>query len=295
MVPQPLYTALQHAVETILGSATAQFGMQPVGGGSINQCFKITAAGRQWFCKANKLDAFPRLFETERQGLQLLAQQQVIGVPAARLFAVEPPYQILVLEWIEPGREDNKFWKLFGAQLAALHQRTAPQFGLDHDNYIGSVPQSNRQADTWTRFFAEQRLQPMVERCRLQQLLPAADIALFEKLYRKLEDIFADRERPCLLHGDLWSGNFICSASGQPYLVDPAASYGHRSADLAMTTLFGGFDKSFYESYDHHYPFPPQYKEQWKVCNLYPLLIHLLLFGKSYLRSIQQTLREFAQ
>lgn len=294
MLPQPLFTALQHAITTCLGFPGTQFQFQPVGGGSINQCFRISAEGQQFFCKVNKLHEFPRLFETERRGLQLLSQQQVIGVPATRLFAAEPPYQILLLEWIEPGRADGQFWKLFGAQLAEIHHKTAQQFGLDHDNYMGSVPQSNRQMDDWNQFFVQQRLQPMVEKCSAQQLLSAADIRLFEKLYGKLKGIFPGSEPPSLLHGDLWSGNFICSSSGQPYLVDPAAYYGHRSIDLAMTTLFGGFDKSFYESYHHHYPFPQQHEEQWKICNLYPLLIHLLLFGKSYLRSIKQTLHQFS-
>lgn len=294
MIPQSLHAALQHAVNTCLGFPVTSFHFQSVGGGSINQCFKISAGGQQFFCKVNQLQEFPRLFETERRGLQLLARQQVIGVPATRLFAADPPYQVLLLEWIEPGRPDPKFWKSFGTRLAELHHKTAPQFGLDHDNYMGSVPQSNRQADDWIRFFVRQRLQPMVVRCQAQRLLPAADVRLFENLYGKMKDIFPDQEPPCLVHGDLWSGNFICAASGQPYLVDPAAFYGHRSVDLAMTTLFGGFDKSFYEAYHHHYPFPLQYNEQWKVCNLYPLLIHLLLFGKSYLGSIQQTLRDFS-
>ena len=82
----------------------------------------------------------------------------------------------------------------------------------------------------------------------------------------------------------------MCNQNFMPVLIDPAVYFGHRSVDLAMTTLFGGFDKSFYEAYHYHYPFPANYKMQWSVCNLYPLLIHLLLFGKSYLSQIEHTL-----
>lgn len=294
MLPQPLYAALLHAVNSCLAAPVSGFQFQAVGGGSINPCFKISTPGHELFCKVNRIREFPGLFETERRGLQLLAAQQVIATPSIRLFAVEGAYQILLLEWIEPGGATASFWKLFGAQLAALHQKTAPQYGLDHDNYMGSVPQQNGQTADWIPFLVQQRLQPLVEKCRNENLLPAADIQMFENLYGKMDEFFPGKEPPSLLHGDLWSGNFICAASGKPYLIDPAVYYGHPAADLGMTTLFGGFNKSFYESYHYHFPLPPQHRDQWKVCNLYPLLIHLLLFGKSYLRSIHQTLREFA-
>jgi len=107
-----------------------------------------------------------------------------------------------------------------------------------------------------------------------------------------LSNIFAT-EPPALLHGDLWSGNYLCSATGQPVLIDPAVYYGHRNMDMAMTTLFGGFDALFYESYHYHFPLPANYRQQWEVCNLYPLLIHLNLFGKSYLANILNTIRQY--
>jgi fructosamine-3-kinase len=109
-------------------------------------------------------------------------------------------------------------------------------------------------------------------------------------LYQKLPQFFDDGEKPALLHGDLWSGNYMCSCTGTPLLIDPAVYYGHRCMDLAMTTLFGGFDAAFYEAYQHYFPLPKNYAVQREICNLYPLLIHLLLFGRSYLTSIQQTL-----
>jgi fructosamine-3-kinase len=123
-------------------------------------------------------------------------------------------------------------------------------------------------------------------------LLQARHLNAFENLYQQLKNIF-DHEQPALLHGDLWSGNFMCDQDSEPVLIDPAVYFGHRSMDLGMTTLFGGFDKSFYETYSYHLPFPNNYSEQWDICNLYPLLIHLNLFGVGYLGQIERILQSY--
>ena len=123
-------------------------------------------------------------------------------------------------------------------------------------------------------------------------LLENQDIDRFESLYTKLENVYIE-ENYSLLHGDLWSGNYICDRDKNPVLIDPAVYYGSRHMDLAMTTLFGGFDKKFYEVYNHYHPLPSNYRMIWDICNLYPLLIHLNLFGRSYLSSILSIIRQF--
>jgi fructosamine-3-kinase len=158
---------------------------------------------------------------------------------------------------------------------------------------MGSVPQLNTPDRSWISFFINQRLSPLVEMCITANLLPGSFAESIANLYEFLPKLFGEAV-PSLLHGDLWSGNFLCNKQAQPVLIDPAVYFGHRSIDLGMTTLFGGFDKEFYEAYHYHYPFPDNYKEQWEVCNLYPLLIHLLLFGKSYLRQIQATVHKYS-
>lgn len=198
-----------------------------------------------------------------------------------------------MLQWIECGERTEAFWKTLGEGLAALHQITNDAFGFAENNYMGSVPQSNDAHLTWTDFFARQRLRPVIKKCFDKKLLSKKHRLEFERLEQKLPNFF-EEEKPSLLHGDLWSGNFMCDKNGQPVLIDPAVYYGHRSMDLAMTTLFGGFRSPFYETYNHHFPFPENYKEQWAVCNLYPLLIHLFLFGASYLPQIERTLGQFA-
>lgn len=200
--------------------------------------------------------------------------------------------QVLLLEWIPAGPRTKEFWKAFGSGLAALHQIHNEHHGLDHDNYMGSVEQANDREADWCRFFMHRRLQPLVQQCTHQNLLNPKHLQLFEKLYKRLPGLF-EAEPPSLLHGDLWSGNFMCDDASRPVLIDPAVYYGHRSMDLGMTTLFGGFDAQFYQSYHYHYPLPSNYAEQWQVCNLYPLLIHLRLFGSSYRSQIESTLQAF--
>lgn len=266
--------------------------LQPVGGGSINQTYKLTFSNTHtWFCKINHAAKFLHLFLKEKQGLEALRKTGAIKTPEVIAYAVLNDYQVLILEWIESGPKTTHFFKTFAEQLAALHRITAENFGWEVDNYIGSVPQQNRFQKDWATFFIEQRLGPLVQQCLAKNLLSEKEYGLFKNLYQKLPRFFDDGEGPALLHGDLWSGNYMCNQDGAPVLIDPAVYYGHRCMDLAMTTLFGGFDTSFYEAYQRCFPLPEDYKQQLEICNLYPLLIHLLLFGRSYLTPIQQTLK----
>ena len=263
-----------------------------VGGGSINETYRIKTATQTFFCKINSQAELPGLFDAEQSGLALLASQQVIRIPQVIANEHINGSQILILEWIEQGLKSEAFWETFGRQLATLHHVHNNQFGLATDNYMGALPQSNTLTGSWTDFFIYQRLQPQIKLALDHKLLEPAHAKQFEKLYQHLGVIF-QAEPPTLLHGDLWSGNFLCDDKGKPVLIDPAVYYGHRSMDLAMTTLFGGFDARFYESYNYHFPLPTNYRQQWEVCNLYPLLIHLNLFGKSYLAGILSTIRQY--
>ena len=264
-----------------------------IGGGSINETYRISFGDGSIFCKLNSVSKFPQLFQTECLGLELIGRQGLIKTPAVIDCFEQDDTQVLLLEWIQPGKRTEAFWKTFGEQLAALHYVSADCFGLHEDNYMGSVPQSNHQHKTWIEFFATKRLQPMTNRCYQKQLLNKTHLQRFENLEKRLAEIFND-EKPSLLHGDLWSGNFMCNQTSEAVLIDPAVYYGHRSIDLAMTTLFGGFRSPFYEAYNYHYSFPKNYEAQWAVCNLYPLLIHLYLFGSGYLPQIERTLQQFS-
>ena len=278
----------------------AELRLQPVGGGSINAAYQLSTNNNasemelvsKWFAKFNRLDQFPDLFKTESAGLALLRDQHIIRVPETVACLQAEGHQLLLLEWIDEGLRTPAFWRLFGEQLAALHRRTAPAFGLPQNNYMGALPQDNTPTANWVDFFIHRRLEPQVRMAADHGLLDKPAMERFQRLYLRLTELFPP-EPPSLLHGDLWSGNFLCDDKGRPVLIDPAVYYGHRSIDLAMTTLFGGFEKPFYEAYHHHYPFPPDHFRQWDICNLYPLLIHLNLFGRGYLPNILNTIRSY--
>ena len=290
---EPLAKTIRLKLNDLFPSSVDAIQFSPVGGGSINETCAIKFGKQQLFCKINSATKFPQLFEKERKGLEWLGRQNIIRVPQVIDCFETGKQQVLLLEWITEGERTESFWKNFGKQLAALHQVSNNYFGLDEDNYMGSVHQSNVPKDNWIDFFIHQRLQPLIQQCLSQKLLTSAHAAQFDNLYKQLPSVFEKGSKPSLLHGDLWSGNFMCDQNSQPVLIDPAVYFGHASIDLGMTTLFGGFRSGFYDAYNYHSPFPSNYTQQWEVCNLYPLLIHLLLFRRSYLSPIERTLNSY--
>ena len=287
-----LTVILQKKLTNFFGT-TGEVRLHTIGGGSINDTYHVLFNREPLFCKVNSATKFPHLFLSEKRGLQLLARQNIVNTPTVIDHFEADGYQFLLLQWVPEGERTERFWKKFGEQLAALHRVSHPHHGLNETNYMGSVPQQNTPNQLWCEFFAAERLSPLIKRCTEKGQLTKTQVVMFEKLQKKLSSIF-EEEPPSLLHGDLWSGNFMCDADSEPVLIDPAVYFGHRSVDLAMTTLFGGFQKPFYEAYHFHFPLPANHPEQWAVCNLYPLLIHLYLFGRGYLPQIERTLKQFA-
>jgi fructosamine-3-kinase len=196
------------------------------------------------------------------------------------------------MEFIKSSDRKKDFWMAFGQRLAGLHRHTNEKFGLDHDNFIGSLPQKNNFHDEWPSFFIEERLEVQIRLAKDHSLLSKTDIQNFEYLFNQLNQIFPD-EPPALIHGDLWSGNFMVDEKGEPCIIDPAVYYGHREMDIAMSRLFGGFDRLFYESYNREFPMEPGWEERMDICNLYPLMVHVNLFGEGYLGSVRRIIGRF--
>jgi fructosamine-3-kinase len=267
--------------------------MQIIGGGSINYCYKYTANSRSFFIKYNNLNQFPDIIKNEVEGLKAIADTQSIATPEIILFDQVDSFEFLILPFIEQGRATHQVWETFGEQLAVLHQNHNEFYGWNRDNYIGSLKQSNKNHSDFITFFREERLQKQINLASSSRLLSSADIQAFETLFSHLPNIIPDN-KPSLVHGDLWSGNFMVSNDGIPYLIDPSIQYNFRETDIAFTYLFGGFDQRFYESYQAHFPLAPGFNERVKIYNLYPLLVHLNLFGNSYLHSIQSTLKFYS-
>ncbi len=265
----------------------------PIGGGDISQARLLETSRGRFFIKLNRGAGAVRMFATEAKGLELLSATKTLQTPQVIGWADSPDGNFLLLEYIETSYRSEGFWEEFGTALAALHRHTSPHFGLDHDNFIGSLPQRNGLHSTWTDFFIHERLGPQLDLALETDRLQSADARLFEKLYPKLPDI-CPAEPPSLTHGDLWSGNFLVGAGSHPVLIDPAVSYAHRETDLAMSRLFGGFERPFYRSYEAAWPLAPGFEQRLPVFQLYYLMVHLNLFGGGYAGSVRSILRRFA-
>lgn len=290
-MPSSVPPEIRMEVEAATSSTVTGFSF--ASGGCINNGGTCTTTKGSLFLKWNDQKRYPRMFETEARGLSLLKRSTILHVPAVICCGVVERYQYLLLENIQEGRRREDYWRDFGIGLAHLHRTSANHFGLDHDNYIGSLPQSNTETLSWPEFFVEQRLRKQLSLAINSKRLDDRMKKKFELMFEKLPALLTD-EPPSLIHGDLWGGNIMTNASGQPSLIDPAVYFGNREVDLAMTTLFGGFDPEFLTHYRHAYPLAPGYEERFKLYNLYPLLVHVNLFGGGYARQVEAVVNQFA-
>lgn len=268
------------------------FSLERVSGGDINNAYRLDTNHGSFFVKTNSASRFPRMFEMEALGLGMLRSVNAFTVPKVLAFSEENETSYLLLEWIESSNPAPDFWQNFGKQLAQLHQNTFNSFGLNENNYIGSLPQSNQQNNTWADFFIKERLQAQIKMAVDAGKMDNQTFKQFENLYKELPSIFPE-EPPALLHGDLWSGNYMVGNNGEPVIMDPAVYYGHREMDIAMTKLFGGFSSEMFHSYNEQYPLQLGWENRIAICNLYPLLVHVNLFGGGYLQQVKSVLRIF--
>ncbi|HVB03706.1 MAG TPA: fructosamine kinase family protein [Chitinophagaceae bacterium] len=292
MISIGLVRAFESGLSGLSGMKITIKQVLPVSGGDINSCFRLDAGSAQFFLKLNQAGQYPDMFEKEFRGLEMLKKQKVAAVPEPLITGILDNKAWLITEWVEKGKPVSGFWDDFAIAIASLHYCSQENFGLKEDNYIGTIPQSNQYHAKWAGFFGEKRIHPLIKMAVDRNLMEKNDKVQAENLCNRLEEVFPE-EKPALLHGDLWSGNFIVAKNGSPCIFDPAVYYGHREMDLAMTRLFGGFDTRFYSSYDRYYPLMTGWKKRVGICQLYPLMVHLILFGRSYLSAIKETLKPF--
>lgn len=265
--------------------------IQRISGGSINEAYKFTYGDQKYFMKINDAGKFPEMFECEISGLNELKKVNSWKVPTPVFTKVIEQSQFLVLNYLESVNENGLFFFNLGESLAKLHQIKSDNYGYPRNNYIGSLIQNNTFENNWDDFFYYYRLEPLLEWCFNSALMDKIILRKFENFRDKIKDIFPN-EKPCMLHGDLWNGNKMNTPDG-PCVFDPAVYYGHREMDLAMTKLFGGFNSEFYDAYENAYPLQKNWKSRVELCNLYPLLVHVKLFGTSYLHEVIQTIKKF--
>lgn len=260
-------------------------------GGSINRVYKCSTKQVELVLKLNESEQYPLMFEKEEQGLDLLNLSS-FRVPNVLNKGVYQNISYLMLEHID--NKGNKINEIdLGTQLAEMHQITSDSFGLDHDNYIGSIPQINNKESDWTTFYQSMRLEPLARKAFDSGYIETKALKLFEKVYKELDNLIPV-EPPSLIHGDLWQGNIICDENFSPVLIDPAVYYGHREIDLAMLQLFGNISHDTIEAYNNVYPLGKDWHTRIDLHQLYPLLVHLILFGGSYYESVLKTLKKYA-
>ena len=261
----------------------------PVGGGDISAAWRMPTDHGAVFLKTGPAASY-EMFAAEAEGLAELAGANAVRVPEALATGQQNDTAFLATEWLALERTSAAAERQLGGQLATLHRRTREQFGWHRDNTIGLTPQHNPWMDDWVDFYREHRLRYQLElaadngfRGELQ--------ALGTRLMRRLPIFFEHYEpRASLLHGDLWGGNWSC-CNGVPVIFDPAVYYGDREADLAMTRLFGGFGRAFYEAYEANWPLEPGHRERDALYQLYHVLNHLNLFGSGYLSRALELMR----
>ena len=266
----------------------------PVHGGDINSAYCL-AGQKNYFLKINDAGRYPAMFEKEARGLDVLrnaAGNTSLHIPATIKHGETNNQQYLLLEWISPGRPASNFWENFGRSLAILHQHTSDSFGWMEDNYIGSLVQANTKHENWASFYTHCRIIPLVRELFDRKIFSTNDVNHAEACCAQFGEIFPN-ETPALLHGDLWSGNFMTAQDGQAAIYDPAVYYGHREMDLGMTRLFGGFQERFYKAYDEAYPLENSWECRLDFAQLYPLLVHAVLFGGHYVAQVRNIIQRF--
>ncbi len=284
---------IQH-IEQTTGQVFSVKQQQTMGGGSINDAFLLTGDDeKQYFVKTN-LSGQQAMFEAEAKGLQEMASSNTIKVPQPVCFGENKSQSYIVLEYLDMGGRANQ--NVLGEQLAAMHQKTAEQFGWEINNTIGATFQENTWNKSWIDFWSEHRLGFQLQ-LAAQNGYGGVLQSLGEKLLIEMPKLFTGREiKPSMLHGDLWGGNVAGLKDGTPVIFDPAFYYGDREADLAMTYVFGGFSADFYASYQNVFPLDDGFAVRKTFYNIYHIINHLNLFGGGYhgqsIHMLEQVLAE---
>jgi fructosamine-3-kinase len=282
--------ALRAKLAARLGSPVLR--MDAASGGDINQTFTIALGdGRRLFVKTHAAPP-ANMYPCEARGLAWLAEPRALRVPEVLLAcdADEQGPACLVLERVLTGKRTSRFDEALGQGLAALHRAGAPSFGFAEPNYIALLAQDNAPLPNWGRFYAERRIAPQLRLAQHHGHLAGGLARKLETLCDRLPSLLGPEEAPARLHGDLWSGNLLCDAQGAPCLIDPAVYGGHREIDLAMMRLFGGFAERTFAAYDAAFPLAPGHAERVPLYQLYPLLVHVNLFGGQYVAQVERSI-----
>ena len=279
MLSQALTQSISHHISHSIQKSFQIEKSQVLHGGDINQAYKITDHDRTYFVKINQADRVD-MFEAERDGLNQIANTRTIRVPKPICTGTAEEYSYLVLEYLPIVALTDKTRYELGMKLAELHLVSgSTAFGLGRDNTIGTISQPNSWTANWIDFWRDARIKHQLALA----IQKGANFTYTNQLLDAIPTILKDHlPKPSLVHGDLWDGNVGALTTGEVVIFDPAAYWGDREVDLAMTELFGGFGAEFYKGYESIYPIAPGFAKRKTLYNLYHILNHYNLFGGSY-------------
>lgn len=255
-----------------------------VTGGDINDAYHVKLNEGQRFIKVNKSESALSMFETEFNGLKFLKEHS-IKVPKPYKYGKIGDWSYLIISWIDQNHFGAFSDEEFAESLSSLHCNTNDKFGFIHDNFIGTLPQINTLSVDWLEFYYEYRIIPQIKMAvnngRLNQMYVKKIDSVFHNVSKDMPRVI-----PSLLHGDLWHGNFLTDTDGNTVFIDPAIYFGHHEIDLAMMKLFGGWDDRVFRLYGSLTDLASNWKDRLKFYQLYYLLVHLNLFGGSYVNNV---------
>ena len=286
-----LLSSVARQINSVTGESIATESCRSVSGGCINDAWIVSAtSGANYFVKFNR-DAPAAMFSAEADGLNAMRATGAIRVPEVITFGeLDSGGSFLVLDSIQTGSRSNQprdYFETFGRSLAEMHRLgTSERFGFESDNWLGSSVQLNPWMNDWSTFWIEARLVPQLKMARDTGHSDQRLQTLGDRLINRIGQLLnSDAEPPALIHGDLWSENYLADENGKPAIFDPACYYANREAEFGMTKLFGGFPQAFYDAYHEAWPLSEGWETRVELYTLYHLLNHLNLFGRSYLGS----------
>ena len=264
-----------------------------VGGGCINNSVRISTSVGDFFLKWNA-SAPTDMFMKEAIGLNEMSLAGSSLIIPKVIWSKEADYfpGLLLMEYLQPSCNSSAFDERLGRGIAQLHRKTASAFGFHHSNYCGTTLQDNTWTESWPKFFAQRRIWSLVQQIKTTRGMSSEELRNYEKLVNRIPLILSHSTQPSLIHGDLWSGNYMYTANG-PALIDPACYYADREMELGMMKLFGGFSSTVWGAYQEEFPLPQGWKERNRLYQLYHVLNHYLLFGVSYGQQALEIAKEY--
>ncbi len=274
---------VEKSLSNKFGKTVKIISSKSIGGGCINSASKIETNIGPFFLKWNSIcekDIFLKEAESLNELQKAVGDYLVIPqVFAAKEVGSSPGF--LVQEYLKPRFSKVNDDEMLGRGLAFLHKYSNKNFGFYSNNYCGATIQKNDWTKSWCEFFSKNRLAFLLNLIQKERPLPTSEIRLYEKLLDRVPSLLPEKSVPVLIHGDLWSGNFMTLEKG-PVLIDPASYYADREMEFAIITMFGGFSERFYRAYNEVNPLTSDWKKRNKLYQLYHILNHYYLFGGGY-------------